>query len=71
MILLAENPNQMFFTSRAELVRCEDLVRTVDEVVNQLDLAALYACWREGGRGFYDPAPGAPSACGGFRFITK
>ncbi|MFC1476145.1 IS1182 family transposase [Candidatus Zixiibacteriota bacterium] len=56
MILRAEDPNQMFFTSRAELVRREDLVRTVDEVVNQLDLAALYACWREGGRGFYDPA---------------
>lgn len=56
MILRAEDPNQMFFTSRAELVRSEDLVRTVDEVVNQLDLAALYACWREGGRGFYDPA---------------
>jgi|GEM_PF-5703380 len=55
MILRAEDPHQVFFTSRWEIVQDEELVRTVDEVVNQLDLGPRYACWREGGRGFYDP----------------
>jgi len=50
------DPNQVFFTSRLELVANDDLVQTIDEVVNRLDLAPLYACWSEGGRGFYDPS---------------
>lgn len=56
MVLMPDDPRQMFFTSRAEMVSGETLVLTVDEVVNRLDLAALYACWSEKGRGFYDPA---------------
>jgi transposase len=56
VILTAEDPRQVYFTSRSESVRDEVLVRTVDEVVGQLDLAALYACWSEQGRAFYDPA---------------
>jgi transposase len=56
MILKPDSPDQMFFTSRAELVADEALVFAVDEVVDRLDLEPLYACWSEGGRGFYDPA---------------
>ena len=56
MVLMPDDPHQMFFTSRAEMVSGEKLVRTVDEVVGRLDLAALYTCWSEKGRGFYDPA---------------
>lgn len=56
MVLLPDDPRQMFFTSLAEMVSGEALVMTVDEVVNRLDLAPLYACWSEKGRGFYDPA---------------
>ena len=56
MILKPDDPHQIYFTSRAEIVSEEPLVRTIDEVVNRLDLSALYACWSEGGRGFYDPS---------------
>ena len=56
MILKPDNSQQIFFTSRAELVSGEDLLCTIDEVVNRLDLIPLYACWSEGGRAFYDPA---------------
>ncbi len=56
MILMPEDPRQMFFSSRAEMVAGEELVKTIDEVVNRLDLSPLYACWSEGGRGFYDPS---------------
>ena len=56
MILKPDDPRQMFFVSREELVFRETLVRTIDEVVNQLDLDELYAGWSEKGRPFYDPA---------------
>ena len=56
MVLMPDDPHEMFFTSRAEMVADEVLVRTVDEVVNRLDLGPLYGCWSEKGRGFYDPA---------------
>ena len=56
MILKADGPQQIFFTSRAEMVSEEPLVRTIDEVVKRLDLKELYACWSEKGRSFYDPA---------------
>jgi transposase/IS5 family transposase len=56
MILKPEDPHQMFFTSRADLVASEELVLVIDEVVNRLDLRPLYQLWSESGRGFYDPA---------------
>jgi transposase len=56
MILYPEDPQQMFFVSRSELVAEELLVRTVGQVVDGLDLAALYDRYSEGGRAFYDPA---------------
>lgn len=56
MILYPEDPQQIFFVSRSELVAEEPLVRTVGEVVDGLDLAALYDRYSEGGRAFYDPA---------------
>ena len=56
MILKPDDVRQMFFTSRADMVAGEELVHTIDEVVNRLDLVSLYACWSEGGRGFFDPS---------------
>ena len=56
MIKRPDDPDQLFFTSRAELIAGEKLVQTIDEVVNGLDLAPLYACWSEKGRSFYDPS---------------
>jgi transposase len=56
MILKPEDPHQIFFVSRADLVADEELVRVIDEVVGRLDLEPLYSCWSEAGRGFYDPA---------------
>ena len=56
MILKPEDPHQIFFASRADLVAEEEIVRVVDEVVSRLDLGPLYAYWSEAGRGFYDPA---------------
>jgi transposase len=56
MILRPDSADQVYFTSRAEVVSGEELVLTIDEVVDRLDLGPLYACWQEGGRGFYDPA---------------
>lgn len=56
MILKPDSPDQLYFTSRAEMVAGEELVLTIDEVVNRLELEPLYACWDEGGRGFYDPS---------------
>jgi len=55
MILRPESADQLYFISRAEAVSGEELVLTIDEVVDRLDLGSLYACWQEGGRGFYDP----------------
>lgn len=56
MIRRPDDPQQMFFTSRAEQVAHEPLVQTVAEVVKELDLRSLYARFHEGGRSFYDPA---------------
>jgi transposase len=55
MILRPEDPRQIFFVSRADLVAGEEMVRVIEEVVNRLDLGALYEFWSEAGRGFYDP----------------
>jgi hypothetical protein len=56
MIKRPEDPHQMYFVSRAELVSKEPLVRTIDQVVKSFDLGALYRRYSEGGRSFYDPA---------------
>jgi transposase len=56
MILKPEDPHQIFFASRADLVAGEEMVQLIDEVVNRLDLGELYGLWSEAGRGFYDPA---------------
>lgn len=56
MIKTPDDSNQLYFTSRAELVADEPLVQTVDEIVNRLDLSQLYVLWSEKGRAFYDPA---------------
>ena len=56
MILSPGSSDQIYLTSRAEAVSGEELVLTIDEVVDRLDLGPLYACWQEGSRGFYDPA---------------
>ena len=56
MILKAENPRQMEFLCRADLVGEEPLVQTIDQVVNRLDLTELYRRYSEAGRSFYDPA---------------
>jgi hypothetical protein len=56
MVLMPDDPRQMFFISRAEMVSGEDLVLAVGEVVDWLDLSVLYGYWSEKGRGFYDPA---------------
>lgn len=56
MIKRPEDPQQMFFVSRAELVAEEPLVRIVGQVVNRLDLEVLYGRYSEGGRLFCDPA---------------
>lgn len=56
MIKRPEDPQQMFFISRAELVADEPLVKTVGQAVDHLDLEALYDRYSEGGRSFYDPA---------------
>jgi len=56
MIKRPEDPHQMYFVSRAELVSEEPLVRTIDQVVKSFDLEALYRRYSEGGRSFYDPA---------------
>jgi transposase len=56
MIKRPEDPQQVYFVSRAELVSDEPLVVTVDRVVRSFDLEALYGRYSEGGRSFYDPA---------------
>jgi len=45
-----EDPQQMFFVSRAELVAEEPLVRIVGQVVNRLDLEVRYGRYSEGVR---------------------
>ena len=56
MIRYADDPRQMFFTSRFELAAEEPLVACVEQVVRGLDLSALYSRYSEGGAAFYDPA---------------
>ncbi len=56
MILQAEDPRQVFFVSRAELVADEPLVLMVSQVVDGLDLSVLYSRYSEAGRSFFDPA---------------
>jgi transposase len=56
MILRPDDPQQMEFLCRADLVRDEPLVRAIDEVVRRLDLSELYHRYSEAGRSFYDPA---------------
>lgn len=56
MILRPEDPHQMYFISRSELVADEPLVAMVDQVVDGLDLEVLYDRYSEGGRSFYDPS---------------
>lgn len=55
MILKPEDANQMEFICRSELVLEEPLVKTVDDIVNSLDLKGLYSRYSESGRSFYDP----------------
>jgi len=55
MILKPEDPNQMEFVCRSELISEEPLVKTVDAIVNSLDLKGLYGRYSESGRSFYDP----------------
>lgn len=56
MILEPEDPRQMEFVCRADIVQEEPLVQVVSDVVSELDLGRLYERYREGGRPFFDPA---------------
>ena len=56
MILRPEDPNQICFVSRSELVADEPLVLTVGQVVDGLDLRVLCSRYSEAGRSFFDPA---------------
>ncbi len=56
MIRIPEDPRQMEFICRADVVLEEPLVGLVDEVVDGLDLQKLYNRYSEGGCSFYDPA---------------
>ncbi|MEW5797184.1 MAG: IS256 family transposase, partial [Candidatus Zixiibacteriota bacterium] len=55
MIYQPEDPSQIYFTSRKDLVAEEPLVLWVDEVVKRLDLRELYGRYCERGAAFYDP----------------
>lgn len=56
MIHYPDDPHQLFFTSRSELVTDEPLVACVDQVVRQLDLSELHSRYSESGAAYYDPA---------------
>lgn len=56
MILRPEDPRQIEMMCRADWVCDEPLVQMIDQVVQRLDLAELYARYSEAGRPFYDPA---------------
>lgn len=56
MILRPDNPRQMFFGCRADLVADEPLVTTVEQVVDGFALDDLYDRYSESGRSFYDPS---------------
>ena len=49
MILKPEDPRQIEFLCRADLVGEEPLVQTIDQVVNRLDLTELYRRYSEAG----------------------
>jgi len=56
MIQYPDDPHQLFFTSRSELVAEEPLVACVDQVVQTLDLRELHSRYSEAGAAYYDPA---------------
>jgi transposase len=56
MILKPEDPDQIEFGCRSDLVSEEPLVKAVDKVVKFLDLVELYNRYSESGRSFYDPS---------------
>jgi transposase len=56
MIRQPDDPRQMEFSCRADLVLDEALVLLIEEVVNSLNLDSLYARYSEAGRSFYDPS---------------
>ncbi len=56
MIQKPDDPNQMEFFCRADIAKEEPLLGMIDDVVNGLDLGALYARYSEAGRSFYDPS---------------
>jgi len=56
MILTPEDPHQLEFSCRADLLLEEPLIKTIAEVVDRLDLSELYSRYSEAGRSFYDPA---------------
>lgn len=56
MILTPDDPYQLEFSSRADIVNDEPLVGLIDKVVNKLDLDELYGRYSESGRSFYDPS---------------
>ena len=56
MILRPDDPHQMYFVSRSELVADEPLVSMVEYAVDGLDLEVLYDRYSESGRSFYDPS---------------
>lgn len=55
MILYPDDPHQLEFISRADVLSEEPLLRVVEEFVSGLDLGVLYGRYREGGRPFFDP----------------
>jgi transposase len=55
MIYRREDVHQMEFSCARDEVAAEQLVLTIDDVVEQLDLRALHARYSEAGMGYYDP----------------
>ena len=56
MILTPEDPCQLEFGCRADLVAAEPLVEAVERLVERLKLSVLYSRYSEAGRSFFDPA---------------
>ena len=55
MILYPDDPRQLEFASRADVLSDEPLLGVVEDFVAGLDLGVLYGRYREGGRPFFDP----------------
>jgi transposase len=55
MILSPEDPRQLEFCCRADVLTDEPLIKVVDDIVSGLDLRELYSRYHEGGRAFFDP----------------